>query len=184
VAHTFGAMGERTNTVLFSLDKSMISVMFLAFGLCAASIQFAGRIKLLELMAVVMCSCCACVIRALCQPTRTTKLLNATAFGLQMLLAASPVVHNAFYGADAALASQVTRAAARAILPSVVGGVVYALRFPKRTSPGRFDLFLHSHNVMHVGTSIGSYQTYAGLAEWEWTISSGAEERLAKEEKM
>jgi adiponectin receptor len=165
-AHTFGAVSERTNRLLFTLDKSMISFMFLASGLCAVGIEFA-RHPLLPLICAVMCACCACVVRAICDPSRSSKVLNVLALGAQMFCAASPAAHLVYSNRSPELARQVSWAAARAIVPSMVGGAAYALRVPERLAPGRFDLALHSHNVMHVGTAIGSYWTYVGLAEWE-----------------
>ncbi|KAG8468466.1 hypothetical protein KFE25_013549 [Diacronema lutheri] len=166
VAHTFGAVSERINHVLFAIDKSMISVMFLASGLCAASIEFRHRRALLALVAMVECACCAGVIRAIHAP-RSGKVLNAAALGAQMFLTAAPVAHLALSGADPQLAARMCAAARRAIAPALIGGVAYALRFPERLAPGRFDFLLHSHQIMHVGTSIGSYFTYVGLAQWE-----------------
>ena len=171
-AHTFGAVSERANRLLFSLDKSMISFMFLASGLCAVWIEF-GRHPLLPLFCAVMCACCACVVRAICDPGRASKLLNVLALGAQMFCAASPAAHLVYSNRAPELARQVGWAAARAIVPSMIGGAAYALRVPERLAPGRFDLALHSHNVMHVGTAIGSYWTYVGLAEWEAAAGLG-----------
>lgn len=165
-AHTFGAVSERANRLLFALDKSMISLMFLASGLCAVSIEFGGH-PLLPLVCAVMFLACACVVVAICDPGRSSKLLNVLALGAQMFCAASPAAHLVYSNRAPELARQVSWAAARAIVPSMVGGAAYALRVPERLAPGRFDLALHSHNVMHVGTAIGSYWTYVGLAEWE-----------------
>jgi adiponectin receptor len=164
-AHTFGAVSERVSYVLFALDKSAISIMFMASGMCAASIEFGSRPALFVLVvSVMLVTCCACVSQ-LIQP-KGTKWLNASTLGMQMLLAASPVAHLVLTGRSPGLAEHVMHMAARAIFPSFVGGLLYALRVPERLAPGWFDL-LHSHSLMHVGTAAGSYFTYIGLAEWE-----------------
>lgn len=173
IAHTFGAVSERVNRILFTMDKSMISAMFLSSGLCAASIEFAGKHVILGLVSAAMSVCCACVIRAICGPG-SSKWINASFLGAQMLLAASPVAHLSLSGRDPRLAEQISLAAGRAILPSLFGGLAYALRLPERISPGSFDVAFHSHQIMHVGTSLGSYFTYVGLAQWELAAAQQA----------
>lgn len=54
------------------------------------------------------------------------------------------------------------------------GGAIYALRVPERWFPGKFDLFLHSHQVFHLAVVAGAYIHYYSVKLMlEWRDASG-----------
>ena len=42
----------------------------------------------------------------------------------------------------------------------LIGATIYALRIPERWYPGRFDVWLHSHQIFHVAVVLGAYIHY------------------------
>jgi adiponectin receptor len=49
------------------------------------------------------------------------------------------------------------------------GVALFVLRFPERLSPGRFDLWLHSHNLFHMLVVAGAVLHYhASLVLLRW----------------
>lgn len=171
-AHTFGVVSERVSLMLFRADKAAIAIMFLASGACAAVLEFGtAQPAACALVVAVMAICCAVTIRAICGRVSSSKLVNGTALGLQMLLAASPVARLVLRAPGSPLARTVMRYAAGALIPSLIGGTAYVLRVPERFMPGAFDLGPSSHTLMHVGTAIGSWHTCHGLAIWSSTLA-------------
>ncbi|XP_045469162.1 adiponectin receptor protein isoform X2 [Harmonia axyridis] len=47
----------------------------------------------------------------------------------------------------------------------IAGTMLYALRVPERFYPGKFDIWLHSHQIFHVFVLGGAYFHYQGLME-------------------
>ncbi|XP_044762759.1 adiponectin receptor protein isoform X3 [Coccinella septempunctata] len=47
----------------------------------------------------------------------------------------------------------------------IVGTMLYALRVPERFYPGKFDIWLHSHQIFHVFVVSGALLHYKGLME-------------------
>lgn len=50
-----------------------------------------------------------------------------------------------------------------------LGGVIYTLRIPERFSPGRFDVWAHSHQIFHICVVAAAYTWYLhmqGLYQW------------------
>lgn len=43
---------------------------------------------------------------------------------------------------------------------SVVGGVIGAMHIPEKWIPGNFDLYLNSHNIMHVLVVLAVYSMH------------------------
>jgi len=42
------------------------------------------------------------------------------------------------------------------------GAVIYALKWPEKFYPGKFDYFGHSHNIFHVCVVVGAVLTFWG----------------------
>lgn len=56
----------------------------------------------------------------------------------------------------------------------LTGAVIYAGRVPEKWFPGRFDLFLHSHQIFHVCVILGAYCHYVGVLQLvRWRDASG-----------
>ena len=56
----------------------------------------------------------------------------------------------------------------------IAGATIYALRMPERWAPGKFDLWLHSHQIFHVFVVAGAYCHYVGVLELlKWRDASG-----------
>ncbi|KAL3270947.1 hypothetical protein HHI36_021452 [Cryptolaemus montrouzieri] len=47
----------------------------------------------------------------------------------------------------------------------IIGAVLYALRVPERFCPGKFDIWLHSHQIFHVFVIGGALVHYHGIKE-------------------
>ncbi|XP_045469164.1 adiponectin receptor protein isoform X4 [Harmonia axyridis] len=47
----------------------------------------------------------------------------------------------------------------------IIGAVMYALRVPERFFPGKFDIWLHSHQIFHVFVLGGALVHYHGISE-------------------
>ncbi|KAK4878438.1 hypothetical protein RN001_010944 [Aquatica leii] len=47
----------------------------------------------------------------------------------------------------------------------IVGAVMYALRIPERFCPGKFDIWLHSHQIFHVFVLGAAFVHYHGISE-------------------
>jgi adiponectin receptor len=50
-----------------------------------------------------------------------------------------------------------------------LGAVIYGTQFPERFAPGKFDIWLHSHQIWHiliVAAVVLQYQCYLNLLEW------------------
>jgi adiponectin receptor len=71
-------------------------------------------------------------------------------FALPMLYAAAREVWTVGVG-------PVTRQVASIALVLVVGGELYALHYPERLLPGRFDLLFNSHQLMHLLAMVAHY---------------------------
>lgn len=51
---------------------------------------------------------------------------------------------------------------------------MYANRVPEKWFPGRFDLFLHSHQIFHIFVVVAAYAHYLGVSELvAWRDASG-----------
>ena len=46
----------------------------------------------------------------------------------------------------------------------LIGATIYALRIPERWYPGRFDVWLHSHQIFHIAVVLGAYIHYKHVA--------------------
>jgi adiponectin receptor len=56
----------------------------------------------------------------------------------------------------------------------LTGAAIYANRVPEKWFPGRFDLFLHSHQIFHVFVVAAAYAHYLGVMELvAWRDASG-----------
>ena len=56
----------------------------------------------------------------------------------------------------------------------MVTGVVYALQAPERFWPGRFNFWLHSHQLMHVSVSLGTaWLLYVNYEYYAWRLENG-----------
>jgi adiponectin receptor len=47
----------------------------------------------------------------------------------------------------------------------IMGAMLYALRVPERWFPGKFDIWLHSHQIFHVFVLGGAFVHYHGISE-------------------
>ncbi|QPG76278.1 hypothetical protein FOA43_003664 [Brettanomyces nanus] len=47
----------------------------------------------------------------------------------------------------------------------ISGALLYALRIPERFSPGKFDIFGHSHQFFHVLVVISAFSHFKGLVQ-------------------
>ncbi|KAF5303323.1 hypothetical protein FQA39_LY10062 [Lamprigera yunnana] len=47
----------------------------------------------------------------------------------------------------------------------IVGAIMYALRIPERFFPGKFDIWLHSHQIFHVFVLGAAFVHYHGISE-------------------
>ncbi|KAK9874277.1 hypothetical protein WA026_002629 [Henosepilachna vigintioctopunctata] len=47
----------------------------------------------------------------------------------------------------------------------IIGATLYALRVPERFYPGKFDIWLHSHQIFHVFVLGGAFVHYYGITE-------------------
>lgn len=55
---------------------------------------------------------------------------------------------------------------------SLVGGVVGAIHVPEKWFPGQFDMWLNSHNIMHVLVVLAVYfMHHATIADLTWMAS-------------
>jgi len=56
----------------------------------------------------------------------------------------------------------------------LIGATIYALRIPERWYPGRFDVWLHSHQIFHVAVVLGAYIHYKAVVLLvQWRDASG-----------
>jgi adiponectin receptor len=56
----------------------------------------------------------------------------------------------------------------------LTGAIIYGARVPERWWPGRFDLFLHSHQIFHVIVLAASMSHYYGMVRafhWHHTAN-------------
>lgn len=47
----------------------------------------------------------------------------------------------------------------------ILGGLFYVFRFPEKRYPIKFDLFGHSHNILHIGVLLGFGFHYFGALD-------------------
>ncbi|KAJ1880231.1 hypothetical protein LPJ57_002374 [Coemansia sp. RSA 486] len=58
----------------------------------------------------------------------------------------------------------------------IVGAVIYSARFPERLWPGKFDYWLHSHQIFHIFVVIAAIFHYIGVSRaLRWTHTAGLE---------
>ena len=47
----------------------------------------------------------------------------------------------------------------------IIGAIMYALRIPERFYPGKFDIWLHSHQIFHVFVLGAAFVHFHGISE-------------------
>ena len=52
---------------------------------------------------------------------------------------------------------------------ALIGIIIYGTRIPERFSPGSFDLFLHSHNIHHIWTTLYALLVTKNVVDWSKT---------------
>ncbi|KAJ2726167.1 hypothetical protein GGI07_000806 [Coemansia sp. Benny D115] len=58
----------------------------------------------------------------------------------------------------------------------IAGAVIYGARFPERVWPGRFDYWLHSHQIFHVFVVVAAVAHFLGVSRaLRWTHTTGLE---------
>jgi adiponectin receptor len=90
------------------------------------------------------------------------RLARAAAFAGIAVFAVIPMAHGLLFlrhpsAAEASLGSLIYRLVWGMLLVaalSVAGALAYAMRFPERLAPGRFDVFLSSHQLFHISVRL------------------------------
>jgi adiponectin receptor len=142
-------------------DQAGIMIVVLTMNLTSICLLFVGRHSALQ-PAYLVFALLAGVIAAL--PVTVSRLSQwsypaLTFFCLSSIL---PVVHFMAIATPAEVRLYVSPMLM--FMPSLlIGAVIFFTRVPERHMPGRFDVFLHSHQIWHVLVFLGLQSAMEGI---------------------
>ena len=93
-------------------------------------------------------------------------LFAVASFALPYVFSTSPFVHKLYKKENESIGDKaLTSMFHRQFFYFLVGALVHAIKIPERFAPGKFDFIGNSHNLMHIFTALGIFQTNSLFVE-------------------
>lgn len=174
VCHTMHCISQRFSSLIWRLDYvgivALISCSY--FPVIHYCFQCLPTIRAVYLGTVVVLAS-GCILVSSVEVFQENKYMpfRAAVFTGLGVFGFVPVIHQSFFTWDH-MPTPVRIAMGHLLVMGacyLTGVALFVLRFPERLSPGRFDLWLHSHNLFHMLVVAGAVLHYhASLVLLRW----------------
>lgn len=166
--HTFHCVSRQAASIIWRLDYIgivfLITCSFLPF--VSYTFQCLPLWRFLYFSFIILFgSLCLMVITAERFQKAGTEGVRAKVFTALGLFGVIPILHQAFFvwqHPPPALYEVMWYEASMAAV-HMMGGLLFAYRFPERLFPGKFDMAMQSHNIFHTLVVLASYVHYQGM---------------------
>lgn len=160
LAHLFSCMSQQIRHVCFYFDYAGVTMAGLSGMIGNYYYSQPEDVSLYEwsfpyIMTIqVVCCAMACYVCCVTRHQAKNCELRIVSFTLPYIIGTMPLVQRMWYADQWSfvLSTHLTH-----IIVTTMGSLIYAIKVPERMKPGSFDYVGHSHCIMHLLTTAGSF---------------------------